>query len=406
MRRRSAKLLFSLLCSLFFGSILNQGFAQTQLDNNTPDFEVTAPQLDNTDNTTPLEFPMAPRFATMPTSGVDLSKISSDVEAASTIPFWSGSKSYKGVKYSYTLVGHGPINKAIADPSVTVPAVLIPLKIKFEPQDVTFDPTAKDACSPAGTPFTLAQQSPEFNNHKYVVGGTDVGTTQYADFFQRAEFWVYTKPTGVNPGYHVLLKESNPVIVSFTATNYTVDGGCGPGLGLIDVNAFDSYLQKTIIPLVSKWVGPTVIPIFLTHNVVFYEGTTSDCCIIGYHSAFKSPVQTYSVADYDTSGDFGTAIEDVEPMSHEVSELINDPLVNNATPPWGHIGQVSGCQANFEVGDPLTGTTVKVKMPNGFTYHPQELAFFSWFYRGSPSDGVNGWYSSNGTFKTFQAICQ
>jgi hypothetical protein len=36
---------------------------------------------------------------------------------------------------------------------------------------------------------------------------------------------------------------------------------------------------------------------------------------------------------------------------------------------------------------------------DGFQYHLQELAFYSWFY-GAPSLGVNGWYSSNDTFKS------
>jgi len=34
---------------------------------------------------------------------------------------------------------------------------------------------------------------------------------------------------------------------------------------------------------------------------------------------------------------------------------------------------------------------------NGFTYHLQELAFFSWFF-GNPSLGIHGWDSNNGTF--------
>ncbi len=86
-------------------------------------------------------------------------------------------------------------------------------------------------------------------------------------------------------------------------------------------------------------------------------------------------------------------------MSHEVAEWMDDPLGGNATPAWGHVGQVSGCQGNLEVGDPLTGTVLPaVTMPNGYSYHLQELAFFSWFFRQSPSIGVNGWYSDNGHF--------
>jgi hypothetical protein len=60
---------------------------------------------------------------------------------------------------------------------------------------------------------------------------------------------------------------------------------------------------------------------------------------------------------------------------------------------------VSGCQGNLENGDPLSGTEFPALLAsNGFTYHPQELAFFSWFYRQVPSIGVNAWYSDNGTF--------
>jgi hypothetical protein len=56
------------------------------------------------------------------------------------------------------------------------------------------------------------------------------------------------------------------------------------------------------------------------------------------------------------------------------------------------------------VGDPLSGKTFKDAL-GGFTYHPQELAFFSWFYHQTPSLGVNGWYSDQGTFKKFAASC-
>jgi hypothetical protein len=77
---------------------------------------------------------------------------------------------------------------------------------------------------------------------------------------------------------------------------------------------------------------------------------------------------------------------------------MDDPFGNNPVPAWGHIGQQPGCQGNLEVGDPLTGTNIPdVTMPNGFSYHLQELVFFSWFY-GAPSTAVNGWFSDNNTF--------
>ena len=86
---------------------------------------------------------------------------------------------------------------------------------------------------------------------------------------------------------------------------------------------------------------------------------------------------------------------------------MNDPFRHNPVPKWGHIGQQPGCQGNLEVGDPLSGTLAPpIVMPNGFTYHMQELAFLSWFY-GAPSIGVNGWFSANGTFlQDAGPVCQ
>jgi hypothetical protein len=109
-------------------------------------------------------------------------------------------------------------------------------------------------------------------------------------------------------------------------------------------------------------------------------------------------LQTYSPSDFDTSAIFVSPVPDVSIMSHEVAEWMNDPFGQNPVPAWGHIGQQPGCQGNLEVGDPLSGTLAPpIAMPNGFTYHMQELAFFSWFY-GAPSIGIHGWFSNNDTF--------
>ena len=47
----------------------------------------------------------------------------------------------------------------------------------------------------------------------------------------------------------------------------------------------------------------------------------------------------------------------------------------------------------------------EIQMPNGFTYHPQETAFFSWFFEQKVSLGIAGWYSSNNTFKAPALPC-
>ena len=80
--------------------------------------------------------------------------------------------------------------------------------------------------------------------------------------------------------------------------------------------------------------------------------------MLGYHNTYNTSAgaQTYGLAMYDNSGAF-TGSSDISAMSHEVAEWQNDPDTINPTPAWGHTGQVSGCQSNLEVGDPLSGTT-------------------------------------------------
>jgi hypothetical protein len=128
---------------------------------------------------------------------------------------------------------------------------------------------------------------------------------------------------------------------------------------------------------------------------------------LDYHSI--NGAQTYGIAESEGwDQTVFTGVSDTAAMSHEVAEWMNDPTTVNPTPAWGNIGQVSGCHANYEVGDPLSGTlTPAVKMSNGYSYHLHELAFFGWFYRLTPSGGVHGWYSDNDTFKADAgAVCE
>ncbi len=320
-----------------------------------------------------------------------------------SVPLWSNTVG----TYTYQMVGTSPLTTNV---TTTIAAPVIPLILTFSDGTV-LDPTVSSTCS-SSAPTTLMQASPIFNNSAYTVGGTSVGTTTYHDFYQRANFWQYTNPTGASPNYHTILTSSTGTAVKITvpaASGSVSTVNCGKR-GLLDLNFLDSYLQTTAFKqLASNGVLPSQLPIFVMSNTVMYETTTSNCCVLGYHSAFSNPnyssaIQTYVVADFDTTGAFGTTA-DVAPFSHEIGEWLDDPMGNNPTPPWGNIGQVTGCQSNLENGDPLSGTIDTITMSNSYVYHVQELAFASWFYRQSPSTGVNGWYSSNGTFTTPAAAC-
>ena len=59
------------------------------------------------------------------------------------------------------------------------------------------------------------------------------------------------------------------------------------------------------------------------------------------------------------------------------------------------IGQVTGCQANWEVGDPLSGTLMPPITMNGKSYQMQELAFYSWFFNKTGDASVGAVMASS-----------
>jgi hypothetical protein len=328
--------------------------------------------------------------------------------------------------YAGVMVGRNPFgnesNKVADIPTQIVPVVITTNligtsvdssgTIATTPGVTTLDPTlANTACltPPNDVPLALYHQSPIIQRASFTFGGTNVGNTQYLDAFQRANFWAFTQ----GHDYHVILKpvtNTRTVFINVPAADglALATSALGPPdfcapLGIVDFGWFDSYVTSTVLPsLYPQGVNPGSLPIFLLANVVLASPVTNitTCCVLGYHGATGLPIQTYSPMDFDTTGLFGPDIFDTAIAAHEVGEWMNDPYGDNPVPAWGHIGQQSGCQGNLEVGDPLTGTALPpVTMPNGYSYHLQELAFFSWFY-GAPSIAVNGWFSDNNTFTT------
>lgn len=298
------------------------------------------------------------------------------------------------------------------------------------PGDTITDPARADntcLASPNNLPLRVFQQSPIFNAPptQFVFNGVSVGRTQYVDAFQRSNF---ASVLGEDiDGCHVLLSPVitlQPIIIDVPATAgialtdpnlFQAAFGfsfCAP-MQLVDLNWFDSFLNGTVIrQLEEQGVDPGSFPIYMSYNAAWPLGDVTNlgnCCAAGYHSLTGVPLltQTYGVVDFDTTGFFAPARNagpgpglNTEVAAHEVGEWMNDPFTANLTAPWGGTGQVGGCQANLEVGDPLTGNDVNaVTMPNGFTYNLQELAYFSWFY-GAPATGAGGLFSNNGTFTT------
>lgn len=349
-------------------------------------------------------------YAVKPLQNGNMDEIMSQSEASAGLKMWTYSikstrTGSKGQSFKGVMVGNSPItNKG----TTTTTVYVVPLIVKIAGQ--TFNPTVADsACLAGKVPLTVLKQSPMIvATHDFKMNGVDMGKAQYSDAFQRASFW---KDVSANGGtYHnSLAYKYLPAVTITPGSSHSAlfsTSGCITEYGGIEINWFDSYLTGTLIPsLASKGVGPTNLVAFMLYNTTMYiTDPKTNCCVLGYHGAFGSPVQTYSPFEFDSADGFGVGSEDTAVMSHEIDEWQDDPLGTNPTPAWGKIGQVIGCQTNLEVGDPLSGTDYPSVVLSGFTYHLQELAFYSWFY-GPPSIGAGAKFSDNGTFKAAQGPC-
>jgi hypothetical protein len=339
----------------------------------------------------------APQSDYVPAEGFTAAQLQQQMAAGVTLKTWTRSIASFGRTFTYTMVGKDPFTRQ-SNPVTNVPTELIPVELEFADGSTTDATAADPACLSQGSANSLTKASPVFADHHYVVGGTDVGSVQYVDGFQRENFAKFVLAAGaINPTYHVnvaLLNDHLKAIVKVPAADgVTTSARCG--IDGVSIDWWKATVQNKLLPAIANFVTPHDLPVFLFYRTNLFRGAPP-AGIGGFHTAVSNPAfggvaQTYVTADFKPSGDVST-------LTHEVGEWMDDPFTHNPVPAWGHIGQQSGCQTNLEVGDPLSGTRVAVTMPNGFTYHAQELAFFSWFYRQNPSLGLHGWFSSNGTF--------
>jgi len=293
---------------------------------------------------------------------------------------WNGSFTYGSTNYTYNMVGAAPSTNTTA----TITTYIVPVKIVITPRrgsKVTYDPS--HVLSNGNTVTTNTLVSPIFDSTTtYTQGGVNVGTTQYVDAFQRANFWGTVK-TDTNS--HILL--SSTVLAEQTLSPPSSYGKTGSVFGftagLVDINWFDAQLPTLITNL---GIQPNQFVIFLTYDTYLTQG--GQCCIGGYHSSegSVSNPQSYAEATYvDHPGAFS---QDVSALSHEVGEWVDDPLTVN------YNGNNTPCGI-LEVGDPLENTANygdHSYVLHGFTYNLQDLAMLPYF--GAPtSTSVNGWLS-------------
>jgi len=319
--------------------------------------------------------------------------------SASGIPYYSkGFASLKGKSVTLRLIGTDPGAGAA---STTIPAVIQPLRVVFS------DGTVLD-----GTDVVAAvASSPVFATADYTFGAVDVGTTQYLDAMQRAQFWNLTGFS--QSGYHLLL--GSPTVNPAITVNVPADKGfaitssAGVLIGLVD----NAYLSAIIDGVATGGAfAPNQLPLIVTDNVLQYD--SAGCCVIGYHSSQSgSPAtaQTWVYSAWVRTNTFGASFDDAVGLSHELTEWANDPFVGdfstlNVIPPAVLPGQ-GACIINFETGDPAEAVAGGsfAQTIGGVTYHLQDVATLWWYLHTSPSPAANGWYSVNGLFRQPSSLC-
>jgi hypothetical protein len=351
-----------------------------------------------------------------------------------TVQHWFGSTldPHNGVTYGYNMVGADPNNCSGDACSATVTADIIPLIVVVD--GMTFsgeDVLAATLASPVfelndygSTPHATAAGA--FPNTAALTRGPggllsqdDAGKRlQLQDATMRAQF----NQAGSSP-FHLKL---NPV--THDAITIVVPSGKGTllqsGRGVVFADVNIQWWSTRIQNLVSSlgYIDPTHLPIFLTNDTVNFIGTNPlNCCVIGFHGAGPvpskvkgsngpvngngdQPVQTFAWASWVSPGFFarpngGTdwALQDIHPLSHEISEWADDPFINNFVEPYLN-PTAGGCSNILETGDPVvaigfaigTNTFEQGPNPNGTQsadgfYHPEDEVHLPWFMRLAPN---------------------
>jgi chitinase len=301
---------------------------------------------------------------------------------------------------SYTLVGNDPARSA----ATTIPTVLVPITLSFEAKKTAGKPFLMDAV--ADVPHILS--SPIFSRFPFSPGNN----TQYSDAllrttFPQAEGWhtLLGKPE-VKP-----LKIAVPVGYGYILTSKKT----GASFAVVDVE----FLQKEIFQQLPRQDGKLVFAV--THNTTYYsDGDATECCSWGTHGVDTATGNSFVLASYLRAAPNVVKDRDVQPITQQLAEFINDPLHDplfhggqnfpgNNLPRWTRLAGVpagdqgrcggAGVASRYFLLEP-TDTNDKNQIPaspafvataGAATAHLQNVALLPW-YTG-PAEGLGTTFS-------------
>ncbi|HLW52311.1 MAG TPA: hypothetical protein VKW06_05675 [Candidatus Angelobacter sp.] len=310
-------------------------------------------------------------------------------QRVASVPYFSSSFAFEGRTFPFTAVGKRPQTGGVTE----IPTQIVAVSMLFEGfVDERGDPIVLDA--EAIVPSV--QASPIFRNANY----QSVGLTQFADAVQRAQFF-----RAMAPDWHTLLTAPEllkPVTIEVPRGMAHVYRNriMGDTFAVVDTNFFISQLN-TVVQLEN--LRPDSLALVLTNNVFLApQAEIKQCCVLGFHTSFVvgdsrdvPQVQTLVWASWIDPGLLGSNVADITPISHEISEWMNNPFGTNVVPAWQPLGAPGGCQNNLETADPVA-TLPNAAYPvtiDGVTYHPQTQVLLPWFTRQGISASLAGAFS-------------
>ena len=324
---------------------------------------------------------------------------------------------------TYTVLGRDPAQGGVT----TIPTVLVPIKLSFEAKKVAGKPFIMDAW-----PYVNALlRSPIFSKFEFPSGGK----TQYADALLRTTF-----PSAT--GWHTLLRNPKVKPVKITvpvgygyiltskktgATMWAAITGFPTPMFSPPTNAVGAFavvdlefLQKELFKQIPKQGGKLVVAV--TNNTTFYaDADATVCCTWGTHGIDSATGNSFVLASYLSAASSVVEDSDVQPITQQLGEFINDPLYDpllggrglkgpgNTFPRWmrpawmrpGDQGVCggSGVASAYFLLEP-TDTNSKNNFPASkafvahvgqMTYHLQNVALLPW-YTGL-AEGLGSTYS-------------
>jgi len=310
--------------------------------------------------------------------------------------------------YPFSMVGQSPS----AGGTTGVNNQIIPLITVLLQSGVTvavYDPTV--ATDPQGDDISLLEQSPLYDATT-TYPGPPPDTGQVIDTAQRVTF-----RTTRAANWHTPLNtplSSGVVWIQFLEANngdWTLAcdtmGNCTPVFNINTISSNFAFILSVEAP------ANSTVPIIVTDFLTAFDPVSGGCCILGYHSAQPGIVDPTGVLVWtwgtyipQTSNSlFAPFGNDVMVLSHELSELYNDPFVQTTgtlVSPWVD-GSASFAQANLETGDAIEAMSAADVIYNvpltttggAYTYTLQNVATLEWFTRNPFNGGIYSWPSEH-----------